>query len=115
MTLSNAFISCHNERGQTDNAHAAIKSSRNLEEELSPADARKYLGGRCRGVKILLRELQGGPDPLGPDNRLTFLTGSLNAPPFPGCVKHCLTAKSLETHATGESMSGGFFGPFLNS
>jgi len=90
-----------------------LSRNRYVEENLNPTEARKYLGGRCWGARLLLEELRAGVDPLGPENKLIFLTGPLNGFSHPGCAKYYLMAKSPATHAIGEAMSGGFFGPFL--
>jgi aldehyde:ferredoxin oxidoreductase len=77
--------------------------------------ARKFLGGRGLGVKILFDELKPGIDPLGPDNKLVIATGVVTGIPFPGNSCHSVMAKSPLTGIWGEAHAKGFFGPELKS
>ncbi len=79
-----------------------------------PADYyQRYLGGRGFIVTTLLKELQAGIDPLGPENKLIFATGPLTGMPLPGAGRNSVGAKSPLTGAYGESEAGGFWGAEL--
>jgi aldehyde:ferredoxin oxidoreductase len=85
------------------------------EEPLNESTARKFIGGRGLGVKILFDELKRGIDPLGPDNKIVIATGVLTGIPIPGNARHIVMAKSPLTGIWGESSAGGFFGQELKS
>jgi aldehyde:ferredoxin oxidoreductase len=70
----------------------------------------KYLGGRGIGLRLLLEELKGGEDPLGPENILVFATGPLQGIIFPGAGRHAVLSKSPMTGSLSDSYAGGFFG-----
>ncbi len=76
---------------------------------------KKYLGGRGIGLKILLEELKGDEDPLGPDNILIFATGPLQGTKFVGAGKHAVVSKSPKTGSLNDSYAGGFFGHELGT
>jgi len=86
----------------------------NLEDEsvkldrLSLETARKFLGGRGLGTKILFDELRAEVDPLGPENKLLFLTGPIAGTPIPGNSRYCVMAKSPATGLLGEAYASGF-------
>jgi len=48
-------------------------------EKLSESEARKFLGGRGLAINLLYRELKPKIDPLGPENKLVFAVGPINA------------------------------------
>lgn len=74
---------------------------------------RKYLGGKGLVAYYLLKELPGGVDPLGPDNKLVFATGVLTGVPAPALPRFVVGAKSPLTGGFGQSEAGGFWGPEL--
>ena len=80
------------------------------DEKFGDAVLKKYLGGQGLGTRILYDELKPGIDPLGPDNKLLFMTG-----PLTGIVssKFEILAKSPLTMGIGDANSGGFWGPEL--
>ena len=82
-------------------------------EQLDENVARKFIGGRGLGVKILFEELKPGIDPLGPETKLVVATGVLTGIPFPGNSCHSVMSKSPLTHIWGEAHAKGFFGPEL--
>ena len=45
---------------------------------------RKYLGGSAMGMYYILKEMQPGVDPLGPDNMLTLMLSALTGAPISG-------------------------------
>jgi aldehyde:ferredoxin oxidoreductase len=83
------------------------------EEKLDEGTARKFIGGRCLGAKILFEELEQGIDPLGPENKLIIATGVLTGIPFAGNSRYVIMAKSPLTGLWGEANASGFFGPEL--
>lgn len=78
-------------------------------EELTEADARRYLGGRGLAVKILFEELEAGIDPLGPDNKLVFATGPFASTGYPLNSRWLAAGKSPLTGIWGEATCGGTF------
>lgn len=74
---------------------------------------RRYLGGGGLGAYYLLKEVPRGADPLGPDNRLIFMTSPLNGLPLSGVNRFSAVAKSPLTGGYGEAEAGGFWGPEL--
>ena len=86
-------------------------TNRTIKEDVfSPEDARKYLGGRGVGAKILLEELAPGIDPLGPDNKLIFTWGPATGTPLPGQTRFMVVTKSPLTGYYGEANCSGSFG-----
>jgi len=85
------------------------------EEPLDRHTARKFLGARGLGAKILFDELKLGTDPLGPENKLVIATGILTGIPIPGSARFVVMAKSPLTGIWGESPAGGFFGNELKA
>lgn len=69
-----------------------------------------YLGGRGLAARIMAEELQGGEDPLGPENLLVFSVGPLQGTNLGGAGRHCVTAKSPKTNSVSDSFAGGYFG-----
>jgi aldehyde:ferredoxin oxidoreductase len=57
----------------------------------------------------LLKEMQAGVDPLGPDNVLCFSVGVTTGITAPGLSRLVVSAKSPLTDLAGDSQSGGFF------
>ncbi len=85
-------------------------SNETLEDYEIPEDwLEKYLGGRGIGARILLEEMSGGEDPLGPENVLVFATGPLQGTRVPGAGRHVVLSKSPKTGSVSGSYVGGFF------
>ena len=74
---------------------------------------RKYLGGAGFVSYFLLKELQQGADPLGPDNKLIFALGPVTGIQLPGSDRYCVGAKSPLTEGIAKSESGGHWGSEL--
>jgi aldehyde:ferredoxin oxidoreductase len=72
-----------------------------------------FLGGRGLGAKILYDELKPGVDPLGPENKLVFMTGPATGTPIPTANRTALIFKSPLTGYIAHSTAGGHFGPEL--
>jgi aldehyde:ferredoxin oxidoreductase len=74
---------------------------------------RQYMGGRGFISYYLLKELNGGVDPLGPENKLIFATGILTGVPIAGSGRNSVGAKSPLTGGYGDAEVGGFWGAEL--
>ncbi|HEX7513840.1 MAG TPA: aldehyde ferredoxin oxidoreductase N-terminal domain-containing protein, partial [Candidatus Methylomirabilis sp.] len=85
-----------------------LSSGKTWTEPLDRARARRYLGGRGLGARILLDEVPRGCDPLGPENRLVFAMGPLAGTFAPGSGRFVVIAKSPATGGFGEAYTGGF-------
>ncbi|MEW6228039.1 MAG: aldehyde ferredoxin oxidoreductase family protein [Bacillota bacterium] len=79
------------------------------EEELDPALARKFIGGRGLGTAILFQELKRGIDPFSPDNKLVFAVGPFEGAPLPGASRLAVTGKSPLTGLLTDTDFGGYF------
>ena len=82
-------------------------------EKLDETQARKYIGGSGLATKILYDETGPETDPLGPENRLIFMTGPFAATPVITSGRHHMVTKSPLTGTYTESDSGGTWGPYL--
>jgi aldehyde:ferredoxin oxidoreductase len=79
-------------------------------KDVDMAFARKWLGGRGVGVKILYDRLKPKTDPLSPDNILIFLRGPLTGTGAPSSGRFCTVTKSPLTGTVSDSHCGGDFG-----
>jgi aldehyde:ferredoxin oxidoreductase len=82
-------------------------------EKLDEKMAGKFIGGSGLATKILHDETGAQTDPLGPENRLIFMTGPFAATPVITSGRHHMVTKSPLTGAYTESDSGGTWGPYL--
>jgi len=80
------------------------------EEEIPENMHRKYLGGAGLATKYLWDEVPKGADPLGPDNKLIFMAGSLTGVVAPSTGRFSVVAKSPQTGIWGQANSGGRWG-----
>lgn len=83
------------------------------EEALSENIYRTYMGGSALSLYYLLRDLKPGTDPLGPENRLIFMSSVLSGAPLSGVTRYTVAARSPLTGCFGEAEAGGFWGPEL--
>lgn len=83
------------------------------EECQGPEEARTFIGGSGLGARIMMDETGPDTDPLGPDNRLLFLTGPLTGTQAFCSGRHQVVGRSPLTGAWGEASAGGYFGPML--
>lgn len=74
---------------------------------------RRYMGGEGFVAYYLLKELETGIDPLGPENKLIFAAGPVTGAPIPGSGRNSIGAKSPLTGGFGESEVGGHWGAEL--
>ena len=80
--------------------------------EVFPDDdtLRKYLGGAGLATKILFDETEPGLDPLGPENKLIFMTGPLTGTRSPSTGRYSVVTKAPLTNGWGQANSAGFWG-----
>jgi aldehyde:ferredoxin oxidoreductase len=71
------------------------------------------IGGRTWNSVTLLRELEAGIDPLGPENLLCIAVGPLTGSKLSATCRFIASAKSPLTGILGDSGARGFFGPEL--
>jgi len=81
-----------------------------LQEDIPEDMARKFLGGRGLATKYLFDELEPGADPLGPENKLIFMSGLLTGTPSPSASRYSIVTKSPLTGIWAQSSSGGRWG-----
>jgi len=74
---------------------------------------RRYIGGEGFVAYFLLKELEPGVDPLGPDNKLIYAAGPVTGTFIPGNGRNSVGAKSPLTGAFGEAEVGGYWGAEL--
>jgi aldehyde:ferredoxin oxidoreductase len=79
-------------------------------EEIPGEMAKKFLGGRGLGSKYLFDEVGPGTDPLGPENRLIFMSGLLTGTPSPSAGRYSVVTKSPQTNIWAQANSGGRWG-----
>ncbi|MDY6796056.1 MAG: aldehyde ferredoxin oxidoreductase family protein [Actinomycetota bacterium] len=80
------------------------------EEPLPEAEVMKFMGGSGLATKYLFDETDGGIDPLGPDNKLIYMTGPLTGTISPSSGRFSAVTKSPLTGLWGEGNSGGRWG-----
>ncbi len=69
-----------------------------------------FLGGAGLATWYLINETEKGIDPLGPDNKLIFMTGPLTGTSSPSTGRYSVVAKSPLTGFWGQANSAGFWG-----
>jgi len=79
-------------------------------EPLDPALAEGYLGGRGLAARLLYNEVGPEVDPLGPDNKLIFMTGPLVGTLAPSSSRYSLSCKSPLTGLYLYTICSGFLG-----
>ena len=78
-------------------------------EEPNDVFYRRYFGGRAVIAYHLLREVQKGIEPLGPNNKLIFASGIIDGAPISGTGRNTIGAKSPLTGSYGDGQVGGFW------
>ena len=94
--------SYHNKILRVDLTHGKISV-----EEPGVAYLRRYMGGWNIIADTLLREVPGGADPLGPENKLIFAPGVATGLPLSGASRNAVGGKSPLTGAFGATEVGG--------
>ncbi len=87
--------------------HVDLSQGKIDEEVLDEKLYRDFIGGYGLGTRILYSRQKAGVDPLGPDNRLGFVTGPLTGTPALTGTRYCIVGKSPLTETWGDSNSGG--------
>lgn len=82
-------------------------------EPLNMEWAQKYLGQRGLGTKYLSEEIDPRTDPLGPGNKMIFVTGPLTGTGVSTGGRWSVVTKGALTNAIADSNSGGYFGAEL--
>ncbi len=78
--------------------------------EIDPEDVRRFAGGSGVACAMLMRERDPATvDPLGPENSLYFLVGTLVGTGVPAAPKLLVAARSPLTGIWGEAAGGGNF------
>ncbi len=75
--------------------------------------ARKFIGGRGLGTKILYDEGVAAVEPLSPENKLIYITGPMTGSPTPSSGRYMVCTKSPLTGMIACSNSGGIWGAKL--
>ena len=75
-------------------------------EALDLALARKFIGGRGLGTKILYDEGVAAVDPLSPDNKLAYITGPMTGSNSPSSGRYMVVTKSPLTGMIACANSG---------
>ncbi|MBW1836735.1 MAG: aldehyde ferredoxin oxidoreductase family protein [Deltaproteobacteria bacterium] len=83
------------------------------EENLRLDWAKKFIGGAGLATRYLYDEVPRGVDPLGPENKLIFMTGPLTGTASASAARYSVVSKSPLTGIWGHGNSGGSFGPAL--
>ncbi len=95
--------------------HVDLTTRQTRVEEIPEAVMRKHLGGGALAAYLLLRDLRPGVDPLGPENKLVFMTSIINGLSLSGTNRYTAAAKSPLTGGYGEAEAGGWWGPELRA
>jgi len=90
-----------------------LKTGSIKREPLNEKNAEEYVGARGLGTKYYCDECDPKCDPLGPDNKLIFMTGPLTGTAATSAGRYNAVAKSPLTGTIGAANSGGHFGPEL--
>ena len=75
--------------------------------------AKKFIGGRGLGTKILYDEGVATVDPLSPDNKLIYITGPMTGSNSPSSGRYMVVTKSPLTGMIACANSGGIWGAKL--
>lgn len=90
-----------------------LTTGKTSEEPLNEEIARKFIGARGYGAKIIFDEVSHNTDPLGSENKLIFATGPLTLTTAPTGGRYNVITKSPLNGVIAASNSGGFFAPEL--
>ncbi|MSQ15219.1 MAG: hypothetical protein EXR50_05085 [Dehalococcoidia bacterium] len=90
-----------------------LTNERVTTEDISPATARKFLGGAGLGAKILWEEVPPNVTWDSPENRLIMASGPLAGSPVWGTGSLCVVTKGAMTGGATSTQAQGFFGTNL--
>ncbi|RJP19139.1 MAG: aldehyde ferredoxin oxidoreductase [Candidatus Abyssobacteria bacterium SURF_5] len=80
-----------------------------VSEPLNMDDARAFIGGAGLGTKIVYDEVPASADPLGPENKILFMTGPVTATKFPTSGRYEVCTKSPATGMWVDASSAGYW------
>ena len=92
-----------------------LKEGKIVEETPEDIVYRRYMGGSALSLYYLLKEQRPGVDPLGPENKLIFMSSVISGAPMTGLTRYTVAARSPLTGVFGEAEAGGFWGPELKN
>lgn len=82
-------------------------------EPLNLEEAKKFIGGRGLGTKMLMDEIDPKIDALSPENKLIVVTGPLTGTATPTGGRYMVVTKSPLSGTIASSNSGGYWGAEL--
>ncbi|QVK20811.1 aldehyde ferredoxin oxidoreductase family protein [Mycoplasmatota bacterium] len=82
-------------------------------EDLDFEMAKKFVGGRGLGTKILMDEIDPTIDALSPENKIIFINGPMSGTPTPTGGRYMVVTKSPLSGTIASSNSGGTWGARL--
>ncbi len=101
-------------KGYNGKILAVDLTSGTVEEIALPAQIlQEYIGGSGLGAFLMAKYVDPDCDPLGPDNKILFLTGPFTDTKVPTSGRHQVVTKSPLTGIYGEGDAGGSFGVYL--
>lgn len=78
-------------------------------EDLNMDDARGYIGGAGLGTKMVYDEVPPSADPLGPENKIMFVTGPITGTTYPTSGRYEVCTKSPLTGMWVDASSAGYW------
>lgn len=90
-----------------------LKEKTTKVEPLDLEVAKKFIGGRGLGTKMLMDEVDPKIDALCPENKLIVVAGPLTGTPTPTGGRYMVVTKSPLTGTVASSNSGGYWGAEL--
>ena len=89
-------------------------TDRTVKEEALREDwAKRYIGGRGYGTRIICDEVDPKVDPLAPENKVVIATGPLDGTTAPSSGRVMVITKGPLNGTIACSNAGGYFGPML--
>jgi aldehyde:ferredoxin oxidoreductase len=89
-------------------------TDRTVKEEALREDwAKRYIGGRGYGTRIICDEVDPKVDPLAPENKVIIATGPLDGTTAPSSGRVMVITKGPLNNTIACSNAGGYFGPML--
>ncbi|MDL2211935.1 aldehyde ferredoxin oxidoreductase family protein [Erysipelotrichaceae bacterium OttesenSCG-928-M19] len=82
-------------------------------EDLDLDLAKKYIGGRGLGTKMLMDEIDINVDPLSADNKIIYIAGPLSGTKVSTGTRYMVVTKSPLNNFIASSNSGGIWGSML--
>src|SRR5690554_3821728 len=82
-------------------------------EDLDLEMAKKFIGGRGLGTKMMMDEVDPKVDPLSPENKMFVVTGPMTGNPVATSGRYMVVTKSPLSNTIASSNSGGKWGAEL--